>query len=498
VIGCRSHTWDWVGWAALGALALVVCAGSLHGGLIYPDGYQYLLMARGIATHLIPTVQLGHGGVLFVPSVDSSLKPLFPGLVALLSPVLGPREAADALTVAAGATTVLLAGGLALRLTGSWTAAAIAATAALTSPVLRYWGGFVGPDPLAEALLLATALAAVCGRPAPAGVLGAMCAATRPEWAVVLVGGGLAALARPALRQAATTALLAGAFTLAAVVAIVQPPLTMPTGGVWLLLGALGAGVAVQLVAARAAATPRLATAVVAIVLVALAAVALSGQFAALRALVRDQWPLLALAAWGLLRACSSGRALPALMRLAVVVLAGAIYAYRNAGSERYLAQLLPLVCVAAGLAAGSRPEPMAIGSARPARRVTALRLGVPAAALALATVVSAPRPQPAPDTFAVIAHQLVHAPAGMLVTAAPDAYGFLLPDRPEQELRPGMHGLILLDGAQRTYAPGLSARGVVLAHLRTPYGFERPNGTIDTGPALLVRGIVVVAGSKP
>ena len=36
----------------------------------------------------------------------------------------------------------------------------------------------------------------------------------------------------------------------------------------------------------------------------------------------------------------------------------------------------------------------------------------------------------------------LAGAPAGTLVTAAPDAYGFLLPERPIRRLRVGAEGL--------------------------------------------------------
>jgi hypothetical protein len=80
-------------------------------------------------------------------------------------------------------------------------------------------------------------------------------------------------------------------------------------------------------------------------------------------------------------------------------------------------------------------------------------------------------------------------------VSAAPDAYGFLLPGRPQQPLAPGARGLILLDAAQRAYAPRLGAQGIVVARLQTAHGFERPDGTIDLRPAILVRGVVVRTG---
>ena len=52
-----------------------------HSALLYPDGYQYLLMARGIGEHLRPTTVMGPGGDVFVPSADAAAKPLYPLLV---------------------------------------------------------------------------------------------------------------------------------------------------------------------------------------------------------------------------------------------------------------------------------------------------------------------------------------------------------------------------------------------------------------------------------
>ena len=185
-----------------------------------------------------------------------------------------------------------------------------------------------------------------------------------------------------------------------------------------------------------------------------------------------------------MVRACWSGNARPALILLGAVAVLGAAYTYRNAGSERYLAQLVPLACVACGFAAA--PVASLSASAR------SLRLAVPVAALALVLIIAVPRPGLANDTFAALAGKLNDAPPGALISAAPDAYGYLLPRRPQEPIRPGARGLILLDGAQRTYAPGLTAHGVVVATLMAPHGFERPNGTVDLGPALLVRGVVV------
>jgi hypothetical protein len=487
VIGSRP-AWGCV-LAAVGGLALVVRARGLHAGLIYPDGYDYLLMARGIAAHLTPTVQLGPGGATFVPSVDAALKPLFPALVALLSSLGAPlRSAADAVAAVAGAATVVLAGALAARLTGSRTAAAVAAAAALVSPALAFWSGFTGPDSLAQALALATALAVAYERATLAGVLGALCASSRPEWLLVFAGLGLAGLCTPSTRAAAGRALTAGAFVLAAVLVAFRPPIAVAQGGVTLALAALAAGVLLQLGAAWAARSSRRAVPVAAVALGSLLALALSGRVPAARSLLGEQWPLLALAAIGIVRECARGRGRAALILLAAAILLGATYAYRNPGSGRYFAELLPLACVAAGFAAA----PAAARSERAGLRARAAAWpGLAAAGIVLGVLVAQPAPPIARDTFAGLARRLSAAPAGALVSAAPDAYGYLLPGRPELPLRVGTRGLILLDAAQRLYDPGLSARGEVIARFAAPSGFERPDGTIDAAPDVLVRGVV-------
>src|SRR5947208_762134 len=77
---------------------------ALHPGLLYPDGYQYLLMARGIGEHLQPVATLGHGGDTLAPSADAAAKPLFPALVALIETLgLSPIDAARVVAALAGA-----------------------------------------------------------------------------------------------------------------------------------------------------------------------------------------------------------------------------------------------------------------------------------------------------------------------------------------------------------------------------------------------------------
>lgn len=335
-------------------------------------------------------------------------------------------------------------------------------------------------DPLAQALALATGLALAYDQARLAGVLGALCCATRPEWGLVLASAAFAGLAFSRTRVPAARSLLTGTFVLAGVLALLRPPIAMPPGGPLLLGAALLAGTALQAGAIWAGDNARRAVRAAAVSLGVIAVLIASGRVPALTRLFAGQWPLLALAVAGLLGACRYGPGRPALMLLAGAVVLGGAYAFRNPGSERYAAQLLPLACVSAGFVAG-----------RPAGSRAWLRLAPVASALALIPVIAAPQPLPGNDSFAALAGRLAHAPSGTLISAAPDAYGFLLPGRPEEPLRPGARGLILLDGAQRSYASGLTANGVLLARLWSPDGFKRPNGSIDTGPALLVRGVV-------
>jgi len=60
--------------------------------------------------------------------------------------------------------------------------------------------------------------------------------------------------------------------------------------------------------------------------------------------------------------------------------------------------------------------------------------------------------------------------------------------------MRPGVRGLVLLDPAQRAYAPSLAARGKIVARLATDFAFSRPDGEIDAGNAVLVAGLVTDA----
>jgi hypothetical protein len=463
-----------------GFLAIVRRSMQLHSGLLYPDGYQYLLMARGLAEHGRPETQLGPGGELFVPSADAAAKPLFPLLVAIGHLLgLSLRVSADAITVLAAALVPLLCAGLVLRITGSRFGAVVAFAVCLASPAAGYWWGFAGPDGLAAALALGAALAILYARPAIGGALAGAAIATRPEFALLATGAVVAGLAARQMRTDAVRAGTAGAVVLTGVWLAVRPPLVTPPQAL-LAAGAIAAAVG----ATALALADRTATS---LVLGALLAVALSVS-PATRVWLHGDWALACLAAasltglaWDRAQTRATGTVLIAAAALAVV------YHIKNPSSDRYLAQLVPLLAVLAGLGAGRL------------RRIGARRalLAVPAAAAAVVGLsLSSVHVAPGPDLFAALAPKLTDDPSLPLVTAAPDAYGFLLPRRTVRQMQPGAAGLVLLDGAQRTYAPGLTATGTLVATFDQAV-FERPDGSLDRRNLTLVRGTVVRRTTK-
>ena len=467
------------------ALALHIRLAGQHAALLYPDGYQYLLMARGIGEHLRPTTVLGHGGEAFVPSADAAAKPLFPLLVAALH-ALGASwlGAARIVTAAAGASTIVLAALLTLRLTGSRLAGASAALLLLASPSLGFWSGFSGPDPLAQALGLGAALAFVHRSPRLGGVLTALAVAARPELLVVALAAATVGARDAETRAEAGRAALASTLTLALILGAIRPPIAMPDLElVWLaplLLVAVG----------LALAAPRSRIPVGVAVVVGLGAVAVGSLTApGLVGLWSDDWPLLGLGLAGFaVAALDRSRRSAALKVLLIGVLLGAVYWVKNPTLERYFVLLLPLAALLAGLGVATLP--------RPGRR-----LATGAVALAVvAGFLRAPAPEARqPDVFSAVATRLSRSlpSSEPLVTAAPDAYGFWLPTQPVRTMRPGARGMILLDAAQRSYAPELGARGRIVARFEDEMAFVRPGGEIDAGPAVLVAGRVVLARSR-
>jgi hypothetical protein len=390
--------------AALGGAAAVRGL-RLHSGLVYPDAYQYLLMARGLAEHARPVTRLGPGGDLFVPNADAAAKPLFPGLIALVHAFGVPwTDAGRAVTVAAAALVVVLCAALARAVTGSTLAAAAAGVCCLLSPSLGYWAGFLGPDPVAQALALGAALALVSRAPTLGGALAGAAAATRPELLVLALAGGALAVARPQTRPAAIRAAVTGAAVLACVHLALRSPLSLPPQHLAL--------VAVLGTAAAVAAT--LLSSVVKLVapLAILGGLVFVAGSSGAEALARSDGPLLALAAACLLLAWATPRYRTAASAVAGCgLLLAAVYWAKNPHLERYLSGLVPIAALVVALGV----------AALPAHR-RALGLTVVAAAIAVTLVVT-PKRDVGPDFFATLAPALPVRAGEPLVTAAPDAY---------------------------------------------------------------------------
>ena len=345
----------WLGYAVaagvtfLGLVALR--AAGLHDGLLYPDGYQYLLMAQGIAEHLEPAVTLGQGGDVFTPNVDAALKPLFPALVALAS-VLGvsPADAARAITVLAGAAVPVLTGLLALRLGAGRVAAAVAALLCAVSPTLVYWSGYTGPDPLAQALALGAALTLLHRRPVVGGALAGLCMLTRIDYAIVALAAFAAAVAVRSLRREAIRSAASGVLVAVVIVGLVRPPMELPPAAA--IVGSLVlAGLAAVLLLA-AGRIGGLWAACIAVSVLAPLALLDGGAWSAV---ARQDWPLLLLALAGLalcLRA--RGTRSIALRIMALSLPLAALYWVKNPGLERYVAQLVPELALVAALGLGT------------------------------------------------------------------------------------------------------------------------------------------------
>lgn len=463
--------------AALFALAFAVRLAQSHDALLYPDGYQYLLMARGIAEHLQPTTALGPFGDVFAPNADAAAKPLYPLLVAGIHAVGASwLEAARLVTAAAAAWVVVAVALLTTRLSGSPIAGAVAALVLLASPALSLWSGFSGPDPVAQALALSAVLAFAHDRPRLGGVLTGLAVCTRPELALLALAAVVVAVRGPRTRHVLMQAAPAALVTVSIVLLALRPPVTVPDPRLLVLVPPLLllAGLAARLPAALV----RPAT------IAALALFALSVLLAAGPAeLWRHDWPLLLAAAAGAVVLLRHDRRVVAAAIGAAAVL-GAVYVLKNPSLERYFALLLPLGAVLAGTAVGVLPPRL-----RPA--------GL--AVLSVVVVAGVLRPVPGGrdyDMFAVLATRVApQVPAGsVLVTAAPEAYGFLLPHVSVRELRAGERGAILLDAAQRLYRPELTARGELVARFEDDLAFVTVEGS-DADAALLVAGTVVPAG---
>ena len=464
---------------ALFAVALALRLAQHHDALLYPDGYQYLLMARGIAEHFEPTTVLGPGGDTFVPSPDAAAKPVYPLVVAGVH-VFGVSwlTAGSLVTAAAAAAVVVLAALLAAKVGRSPWAGAAAGVLLLASPSLGFWSGFSGPDPLAQALALAAALAFVNRRPVAGGALAGLAIATRPELALVALAAAAVAWRSGDWRSDLRRAAPATVITPALVYGTLRPPVALPD--VKLVVIAVVALCCLLVVALAPAALARYAV----MTALGVATVVVVGS-SGVAELWRHDWPLLAVAAAGLVVLAwnERGRSAAAVL-VGCALLLGTVYAIKNPALERYFALLLPCAALLVGIAVARAPS-----RARP------LALGV----IALAVAAGFLRPIPGSrdyDAFAAIASRVDTSlpSSAALVTAAPDAYGFLLPRHAVRDMRPGVRGAILLDPAQRLYAPSLGAKGRVVLRVTDEVAFARPDGELDAAPAVIVAGDVVRA----
>ena len=468
---------------ALFPVALALRLHQHHSALLYPDGYQYLLMARGIGEHLEPTTVLGPGGDAFVPNADAAVKPVFPVAVALVHAVgVSWIDAATLVTVVAAAWVATAAALLVRRLSGSTAAGLAAGVLVLASPSIAFWSGFSGPDPLAVALALSAALAFAHGRAGLGGVLTGLAVATRPELVLLAFAAGVLALgdgrARGQLRRAGPAALLTASLVFVAL-------RTAVTVTDWKLASLVPIALVVLALVVRAPRGLLLYGAVAALAVVALVIVGRPGP----ATLWEVDRPLLVLAALALVVLLRDRERRPgALVVLGAVLLLGAVYLVKNPTLARYFALLLPAAALLAGLAVGALPSRF---------RAAGVAAVAAVAALGLLNPVPGSRDH---DMFPVVASGIEERLLGAeqpLVTAAPDAYGFWLPEHGVRRMRPGARGAILLDAAQRLYEPGLTADGTVVARLGGAIAFARPDLEIDADPAILVSGRVVAESGR-
>jgi hypothetical protein len=459
-------------------VALVVRLDQHHAALLYPDGYQYLLMARGIGEHLQPTTVLGPGGDGFAPSPDAAAKPLFPLLVAAVHAVgVSWLDAARVVTAAAGASAVTALALLVGKLSGSRIAGLAAGLLLLASPSLGLWSGFSGPDPLAQALVLTAALAFVHRRSRLGGLVTGLAIATRPELVLVAGASGAVALrgteSRRALGRAAPVALVTGAL----VFSVLRTPIELPD---WRLVSLVPLILGAAALAAIAPVGLLRYAAILGLGLVTLGVVTRAGP----AEVWSHDWWLLVLGLVGFVVLLLDRRRSPAAMLvLAGVLLLGVVYVVKNPASGRYFSLLLPGAALLAGLAIPALPR-----WARPVG-ITALLVG---AGFGFLHPAQGNRNH---DMFPVVAEEVAsQLDSAALVTAAPDAYGFWLPNHTVRAMRPGARGAVLLDATQRLYESDLTARGRVLARVADEIAFAGPDLEIDADPAVLVSGQVVIA----
>ncbi len=314
------------------------------------------------------------------------------------------------------------------------------------SPAPTLWPRRWGSEPPSLSFTSARAWEESCSR---------LRVATRPELFLVALCAFVVCMATtsPHGRRDATRAALAFVLTIAIVFLALRPPIALPDREL------LWVPVVLALLCIAAALIPvnRLAIGIAAGVSIAVVAFASASGLAGVW---HRDWPLIAAALAGLgIAAFDPDRRRAGLGILAVAVVLGGVYWVKNPGLERYFAILLPLAAMLVG-----------IGAAGLVQRWRWSLVPV-AAAIAAVVMIGSVRTSVGKydqDVFSRTAQKLepLLAPDDQLVTAAPDAYGFWLPNQPVRTMRPGARGFVLLDPAQRSYSPHLSASGTVVARV--------------------------------
>lgn len=453
-------------------------------GLLVPDGYQYLLMARGIGEGFRPITHLGPDGELWLPNPDASWKPLYPALIALIEGVGVPARTAAVLIVAAAQAALVAACGLAVwaRSRSVLGSAAAAALVAASAPV-HHWQSFIGPDALAAALAAGALALAFSRRPLACGVLIGLAGCARPEWGcVALALLGLCAAA--GVRRGMLLRASLGAVGVAALVlGITRPPVVADPRLGLLAIGLLAAG---AMAGASLRLPGRVAVGVgLCLVGAATAVVLAQGRTLGLSSLVRHD-PLALLGVAGLCACLVSQR----LRRegLGFAVAAGTLlgaYLLKNPDSERYLSQLIPIAAVAAGLGASLVASPR-------------LRVGLAAGlCVALAAgLMTAPAYLRGPDPLRQLAEALP-ATSEPIIAGAPEGLSFYRPELSFRPYRDGARGLILSDPLSRESMPTLTPVGRVVVRPTLDFAVRRRDGRVDAEGLALIRGRLITRSRK-
>lgn len=473
-------------------LALIALAGAivraltLQPGLLIPDGYQYLLMARGIGEHLRPITTLGPAGSEWAPNADAAWKPLYPALIAVGDLVgLTPRASAELWVVLAGGGLCLCAGGVVWRCTRHTIAAAAGAGAIALSEPLVHWHGFLGPDALAPSLAAGAAERALARRPLAAGALGALAALARPEWGIVVGVLGVGALARTDTRREGARALLAAAGVYGAVMALLRPPLA-PSSARDVALGILAvaiAGVVFGLAVDPARGRVRtLATGAGLLALVAGAGIAIGqSRLSGLGDLARAEPVLVAAGIAGAVflarRPDTRWFATSAGAMLAIL---GAAYLTKNPDSERYLSMCIPVCAVIAAVAIGH------LGAVRARALAAAGLLG----ALALTSTLLAPERLRGADPGPQIAAALPRTSTPLIV-ATPEAISVARPDLSLHPYAAGARGTIISDPISRDFADEFRLDGTITRRIPLVMAVRRRDGALDAQGVVVIEGVV-------